>query len=83
MSQIDVKKQVDHVFSIANSLRGTYQADKYKDVIIPMTIIRRLECALEKTKDAVCTVFEQDKSTPDAILKQVSGYPFYNKPLHP
>lgn len=78
MSQIDVKKQVDHVFSIANSLRGTYQADKYKDVIIPMTIIRRLECALEETKDAVCTVYEQDDSTPDAILKQVSGYPFYN-----
>ena len=72
MSQLDVKKQVDHVFSIANTLRGTYQADKYKDVIIPMTIIRRLECALEETKDAVCTVYEQDNSTPDAILKHVS-----------
>ncbi|WIK87751.1 type I restriction-modification system subunit M N-terminal domain-containing protein [Varibaculum cambriense] len=78
MYQIDVKKQVDHVFSIANSLRGTYQADKYKDVIIPMTIIRRLECALEETKDAVCIAYEQDNSTPDAILKQVSRYPFYN-----
>ncbi|MDC7118880.1 type I restriction-modification system subunit M [Corynebacterium amycolatum] len=78
MSQFDVQKQVDHVFSIANSLRGTYQADKYKDVIIPMTIIRRLECALEESKDAVCTVYEQDKSTPDVILKKVSGYPFYN-----
>lgn len=78
MSQIDVKKQVDHVFSIANSLRGTYQADKYKDVIIPMTIIRRLECALEETKNAVCVIFEQDNTTPDAILKQFSGYPFYN-----
>lgn len=78
MNQFDVKKQVDHVFSIANSLRGTYQADKYKDVIIPMTIIRRIECALEATKDAVCTVYEQDDTTPDAILKQVSTYPFYN-----
>lgn len=78
MTQSDFKKQVDHVFSIANSLRGTYQADKYKDVIIPMTIIRRLECALEGTKDAVCTAFEEDNTTPDAILKQVSGYPFYN-----
>lgn len=78
MSQPDVKKQVDHVFSIANTLRGTYQADKYKDVIIPMTIIRRLECALEATKDAVCTVYEEDNTTPDAILKQVSSYPFYN-----
>ena len=33
-SSIDVKRQVDAVFSIANSLRGTYQSDKYKDVII-------------------------------------------------
>ena len=37
-SSIDVKRQVDAVFSIANSLRGTYQSDKYKDVIIPMII---------------------------------------------
>lgn len=78
MSQVDVKKQVDHVWSIANTLRGTYQADKYKDVIIPMTIIRRLECALDETKDAVCTIYEQDDTTPDAILKQISGYSFYN-----
>lgn len=78
MSQIDVKKQVDYVFSIANSLRGTYQADKYKDVIIPMTIIRRLECALENTKDAVCQAFEEASDTPEEILQDISGYPFYN-----
>lgn len=78
MTHIDVKKQVDHVYSIANTLRGTYQADKYKDVIIPMTIIRRLECALEETKDQVCTVFELDNETPDAILCAASGFPFYN-----
>lgn len=33
--QLDVKKQIDVVFSIANSLRGTYQPEKYRDVIIP------------------------------------------------
>lgn len=55
MSQIDVKKQVDHVFSIANFV-VPYQADKYKDVIIPMTIIRRLECA-GGDQDEVCVVF--------------------------
>lgn len=76
--QFNYKNQVDHVFSIAKTLRGTYQADKYKDVIIPMTIIRRLECALEETKDSVCSVFENDDKTPDAILRQVSRYPFYN-----
>lgn len=45
-STIDVKKEVDMVFSIANTLRGPYKPDKYKDVIIPMIILRRLECAL-------------------------------------
>jgi type I restriction enzyme M protein len=50
INPIDVSKEVDHVWSIANSLRGTYRADEYKKVIIPMTIIRRIECALEPTK---------------------------------
>ncbi|MBR6418250.1 MAG: hypothetical protein IKS36_05495, partial [Bacteroidales bacterium] len=36
--------------SIPNKLRGSYMPDKYGDVIIPMTIIRRLECTLEETK---------------------------------
>lgn len=75
---IDVKRQVDSVFSIANSLRGTYQADKYKDVIIPMIIIRRLECALVKTRDAVCAKYEANHSTPDAVLRKISGFSFYN-----
>ena len=74
----DVKRQVDTVFSIANTLRGTYQPDKYRDVIIPMVILRRLECALAETKDAVCAAYEANPSVPDAILKTKSGYSFYN-----
>lgn len=35
-TSINVSKEVDLVFSIANSLRGAYKSDKYKDVIIPM-----------------------------------------------
>ena len=46
-STLDVSKEVAMVMSIANTLRGPYHADKYKDVIIPMIIIRRLECALQ------------------------------------
>ena len=41
-SPIDVSTEVNFIWSIANKLRGTYQSDKYKDVIIPMVIIRRL-----------------------------------------
>ena len=35
---VDVSTEVNFIWSIANKLRGTYQSDKYKDVIIPMTI---------------------------------------------
>ena len=76
--QFDVKRQVDIVFSIANTLRGPYQPDKHKDVIIPMTIIRRLECALEPTKEKVCARFEANPKTPDAVLRNIAGLPFYN-----
>ena len=40
-SPIDVSTEVNFIWSIANKLRGPYRSDKYKDVIIPMTIIRR------------------------------------------
>ena len=42
---IDISKESDFIWSIANKLRGVYMPDKYGDVIIPMTIIRRFECA--------------------------------------
>ena len=38
---IDVSSEVNFIWSIANKLRGPYQNDKYKDVIIPIVIIRR------------------------------------------
>ena len=77
-TSINVSKEVDLVFSIANSLRGAYKSDKYKDVIIPMIIIRRFECALAKKKDAVVATFERKRDTPPQILESVSGYKFYN-----
>jgi hypothetical protein len=42
-ASINVSAEVDHIWSIANTLRGTYSSDKYKNVVIPMIIIRRLE----------------------------------------
>ena len=48
---INFSTEVNFIWGIANKLRGPYKTDKYKDVIIPMTIIRRLECALEDTKE--------------------------------
>ena len=77
-THIDVTKEVNLVLSIANSLRGAFEAEKYKDVIIPMVIIRRFECALEETKDKVISLFEQDPNKPSQFYERVSDYPFYN-----
>ncbi|KHF41479.1 type I restriction-modification system subunit M [Halalkalibacter okhensis] len=75
---MNVSKEVSLVFSIANTLRGTYKSEKYKDVIIPMIIIRRIECALASTKDKVVELFEKNPNTPSRILERASGYEFYN-----
>lgn len=77
-NSIDISKEVGLVWSIANSLRGAYTPDKYKDVIIPMVIIRRFECALEETKKEVVEKHDKNPNLPSALLCQVSKYPFYN-----
>ncbi|MBQ3688294.1 MAG: type I restriction-modification system subunit M N-terminal domain-containing protein, partial [Bacteroidales bacterium] len=78
-SPMDVTKEVNFIWSIANKLRGTYQSDKYKNVIIPMTIIRRFECALEPTKNAVLDKVAASPQEPAKSLYKVSGFHFYNK----
>ena len=75
---IDVSTEVNFIWSIANKLRGPYQSDKYKDVIIPMTIIRRFECALAPTKDAVVAQYEANPAYPTKAMYRVSGFQFFN-----
>lgn len=77
--KVDISKEVNFIWAIANRLRGPYQSDKYKDVIIPMVIIRRFESALEPTKAKVLDVLEKHPDYPDKALKKIAGYPFYNK----
>lgn len=75
---IDVKREANFIWSLANKLRGTYSSDEYRDVIIPMTIIRRFECALEETKDKVVEKFKENPKYPVKGFCQISGYQFYN-----
>jgi type I restriction enzyme M protein len=77
-SPIDVSTEVNFIWSIANKLRGTYQSDKYKDVIIPMVIIRRFECALASTKQKVIDQFKANPNYPAKAMYRVSDYQFYN-----
>ena len=75
---IDVSTEVNFIWSIANKLRGPYQSDKYKDVIVPMTILRRFECALAPTKEKVVAQFEKNPAYPEKAMQKLSGYQFYN-----
>ena len=72
--------KVAFVWSVADLLRGDFKPHEYGQVILPFVVLRRLECALEKNKDAV---IERNKKLsgikdPEAILNSVSGHNFYN-----
>jgi type I restriction enzyme M protein len=78
-------KLVSFIWSIADDcLRDVYVRGKYRDVILPMFVLRRLDCLLEGTKEAVMEEvrFQREEAgftTLDAIaLRDTSGYVFYN-----
>lgn len=75
---VDITQEANFIWSIANKLRGSYMPDKYGDVIIPMTIIRRLECALKDTKAEVVKTYDANPQYPAKAMYKISGYPFYN-----
>ncbi|MDI6738758.1 MAG: class I SAM-dependent DNA methyltransferase [Candidatus Edwardsbacteria bacterium] len=75
-------EKVSFIWSVADLIRGPYRPNQYKDVMLPMTVLRRLDCVLEPTKDKV---LEQQKKLSggkvknvDPILCRVTGVPFYN-----
>jgi type I restriction enzyme M protein len=74
--------KVSFIWGIADDvLRDVYVRGKYRDVILPMTVIRRIDCLLEPTKDLVIerNVFlEKKKIKSNDSLTDVTGYPFYN-----
>ena len=71
------------IWGIADDvLRDVYVRGKYRDVILPMTVIRRLDAVLEPTKKAVLRMKEQMDAAgitnQDQALRQASGEAFYN-----
>lgn len=75
---VDITSEANFIWSIANKLRGSYMPDKYGDVIIPMTIIRRFECALERTKADVVGTYKKNPNYPAKAMQRISGQQFYN-----
>ena len=73
---------VNFIWGICNLLRGPYKRNEYRKVILPMTVLRRFDCLLAPTKDAVLAKHAAVSDKPDAVveslLTQVSGHSFYN-----
>ena len=79
----NVKESANFIWSIADLLRGDYKQSDYGKVILPLTVLRRLECVLDATKEEVLKKHEQLKNTGiedlDALLNRASGYKFHNR----
>ena len=69
------------IWSVADLLRGDYRQSDYGKVILPFTVLRRLDCVLEPTRAAVVAEFEARKNMgidPTPFLKRKSGLSFFN-----
>ena len=76
------------IWEIANRLRGPYRPPQYRLVMLPMVVLRRLDCVLEPTKDVVLKKFKEleAQQVPEAAMDQLLGkaadsqrrYPLYN-----
>lgn len=76
----NVNEKASLIWAIADKLTGVYKPHEYGEVILPLTVIRRFDCILADTKDAVLEKYEQVKALPmkDVFLKNASGRDFYN-----
>ncbi|MET7969788.1 class I SAM-dependent DNA methyltransferase [Micromonospora sp. NPDC005305] len=71
----------NHAWSVADLLRGDYRQSDYGKVILPFTVLRRLECVLAPTKDKVLETHEKFKDKDidvSKFLRKASGHSFYN-----
>ena len=68
------------IWAIADKLTGVYKPHEYGEVSLPLTVIRRFDCILTDTKEAVLEKYDEVKNLPmrDVLLRKVSGYEFYN-----
>src|SRR5690606_5346979 len=76
----------DFLWQNAERLRGAYKPHEYDKVILPLLVVRRLDCVLEPTKAKVLARLEALKQrgmkaadpAVDVALEKVAGVPFYN-----
>jgi type I restriction enzyme M protein len=69
------------IWSVADLLRGDYRQSEYGKVILPFTVLRRLDCVLESTKDAVLAEYDAKQKqgiNAEPFLLRKAGQSFYN-----
>ena len=69
------------IWSVADLLRGDYKQSEYGKVILPFTVLRRLDCVLEASKAAVLAEYAAKTAAglnPDPFLQRKAGQIFYN-----
>lgn len=85
-TSMNVQKQANLIWSVADILRGLYKPHEYGKVILPMTVIKRLHDTLEPTKEKVLKVAKETENMNDSMkeknLTRASGYSFYNTNLY-
>ena len=77
----NINEKAALIWAIADKLTGVYKPHEYGEVILPLTVIRRFDCILSDTKDAVLEKYESVKSLPvrDVLLRNAAGgLAFYN-----
>ncbi|MDA0525169.1 type I restriction-modification system subunit M [Methanococcoides alaskense] len=80
---VNVTENANFLWSIADLLRGDYKQADYGKVILPLTVLRRLDCVLEPTKQKVLDYLPKMASmnieNTDPVLNKVAGFNFHNQ----
>lgn len=77
----NVNEKATLIWAIADKLTGVYKPHEYGEVILPLTVIRRFDCILSDTKNAVLKKYDEVKNLPmkDVLLRSATGgKAFYN-----
>lgn len=72
---------VSFIWGTADLIRDSFKRGKYQDVILPLTVLRRIDSTLAPTKEQVLETYNtygKKLDNPDALLRKASGYAFYN-----
>lgn len=77
------QEHANFIWQIADLLRGPYRPPQYERVMLPLTVLRRFDCVLESTKEAVVAEYEAikdrfDGNALDAKLNKIAGQQFHN-----